>query len=39
MKQSVVVLDLEGVLAPEIWISVADKTRMPELRRKFKAPL
>ncbi|HEX3721101.1 MAG TPA: bifunctional phosphoserine phosphatase/homoserine phosphotransferase ThrH [Verrucomicrobiae bacterium] len=33
MKQSVVVLDLEGVLVPEIWISVADKTKIPELRR------
>jgi len=28
-----VVLDLEGVLVPEIWISVAEKTRVPELRR------
>lgn len=33
MKQSVVVLDLEGVLTPEIWISVAEKTKIPELRR------
>lgn len=33
MKQSIVVLDLEGVLTPEIWISVAEKTRIPELRR------
>ena len=33
MKQSVVVLDLEGVLVPEIWISVAEKTHLPELRR------
>ncbi len=33
MKQSIVVLDLEGVLVPEIWISVAEKTRIPELRR------
>jgi phosphoserine / homoserine phosphotransferase len=33
MKQSVVVLDLEGVLVPEIWISVAEKTGIPELRR------
>lgn len=33
MKQTVVVLDLEGVLVPEIWISVAEKTRIPELRR------
>ena len=33
MKQSVAVLDLEGVLVPEIWISVAEKTRVAELRR------
>jgi phosphoserine/homoserine phosphotransferase len=33
VKQSIVVLDLEGVLVPEIWISVAEKTRVPELRR------
>lgn len=33
MKQSIVVLDLEGVLVPEIWIAVAEKTRIPELRR------
>ena len=33
MKQCVVVLDLEGVLVPEIWISVAEKTHIPELRR------
>ncbi len=33
MKQSVVVLDLEGVLVPEIWISVAEKTGIVELRR------
>jgi phosphoserine/homoserine phosphotransferase len=33
VKQSVIVLDLEGVLVPEIWISVAEKTRIPELRR------
>lgn len=25
-------LDLEGVLVPEIWIAVADQTRIPELR-------
>jgi phosphoserine / homoserine phosphotransferase len=25
-------LDLEGVLVPEIWISVADRTKIPELR-------
>jgi phosphoserine/homoserine phosphotransferase len=33
VKQTIVVLDLEGVLVPEIWISVADKTKIPELRR------
>jgi len=33
VKQCVVVLDLEGVLVPEIWISVAERTRIPELRR------
>jgi len=33
VKQSIVALDLEGVLVPEIWISVAEKTHIPELRR------
>src|SRR3954465_6165186 len=33
VKQSVVCLDLEGVLVPEIWIAVAEKTKIPELRR------
>lgn len=33
MKQSIVTLDMEGVLTPEIWIAVAEKTRLPELRR------
>ncbi|MGH7951273.1 MAG: bifunctional phosphoserine phosphatase/homoserine phosphotransferase ThrH [Limisphaerales bacterium] len=33
MKQSIVTLDLEGVLVPEIWIAVAEKTSIPELRR------
>lgn len=33
MKQSIVTLDLEGVLTPEIWIAVAEKTKIPELRR------
>ena len=33
MKQSVVTLDLEGVLVPEIWIAVAEKTGIKELRR------
>ncbi len=26
-------LDLEGVLVPEIWINVAERTKIPELRR------
>lgn len=33
MKQSIVTLDLEGVLTPEVWIAVAEKTKIPELRR------
>ena len=33
MMQSIVTLDLEGVLVPEIWIAVAQKTRIPELLR------
>ena len=32
VKQSVVTLDLEGVLVPEIWIAVAEKTGIRELR-------
>jgi phosphoserine / homoserine phosphotransferase len=32
-KQSIVTLDMEGVLTPEIWIAVAEKTAIPELRR------
>jgi phosphoserine/homoserine phosphotransferase len=28
----IVALDLEGVLIPEIWISVAERTQIPELR-------
>lgn len=31
-KQTVVTLDLEGVLAPEIWIAVAEKTGIADLR-------
>lgn len=31
--QTVVTLDLEGVLVPEIWIAVAEATGIPELRR------
>jgi phosphoserine/homoserine phosphotransferase len=33
MQQSIVTLDMEGVLTPEIWIAVAEKTGIPELRR------
>lgn len=32
MKQSIVCLDLEGVLVPEIWIAVSEKTRIKQLR-------
>lgn len=31
--QTIVALDLEGVLVPEIWVAVADKTGIAELRR------
>jgi phosphoserine/homoserine phosphotransferase len=31
--QSIVALDLEGVLVPEIWIAVAERTGVAELRR------
>lgn len=31
-QQTIVCLDLEGVLVPEIWIAVAEKTGIPELR-------
>ena len=33
VQQSIVTLDMEGVLTPEIWIAVAEKTGLPELRR------
>ena len=33
VKQSLVTLDMEGVLTPEIWIAVAEKTGIKELRR------
>jgi phosphoserine/homoserine phosphotransferase len=33
VKQSIVTLDMEGVLTPEIWIAVAGQTGIPELRR------
>ena len=32
-QQSIVTLDLEGVIVPEIWIAVAEKTGIAELRR------
>lgn len=32
-RQSIVVLDVEGVLTPEIWIAVADHTGIDSLRR------
>jgi phosphoserine / homoserine phosphotransferase len=33
VKQSLVTLDMEGVLTPEIWIAVAETTGIKELRR------
>jgi len=33
VQQSIITLDMEGVLTPEIWIAVAEKTGLPELRR------
>jgi phosphoserine / homoserine phosphotransferase len=33
VKQSIATLDMEGVLTPEIWIAVAEKTGIQELRR------
>ena len=32
-KQTIVTLDMEGVLVPEIWIAFAEKTGIAELRR------
>ena len=32
-KQTIVTLDLEGVLVPEIWIAFSEKTGIKELRR------
>jgi phosphoserine / homoserine phosphotransferase len=32
MKTSIITLDLEGVLVPEIWIAFAEATKIPELR-------
>ena len=33
VKQSIVTLDMEGVLTPEVWIAVAESTGIAELRR------
>jgi phosphoserine/homoserine phosphotransferase len=33
VKPSLVTLDMEGVLTPEIWIAVAERTGIPALRR------
>ena len=33
VKQAIVTLDMEGVLTPEIWIAVSEKTGIKELRR------
>ena len=33
VKQSIVTLDMEGVLTPEIWIAVAEQTGIADLRR------
>ncbi len=33
MKQSIVTLDMEGVVTPEIWIAVAESAGIPDLRR------
>jgi phosphoserine/homoserine phosphotransferase len=33
VKQSIVTLDMEGVLTPEIWIAVAERTGIEALRR------
>jgi phosphoserine/homoserine phosphotransferase len=33
VKQTIVTLDMEGVLTPEIWIAVAEKTGIAEFRR------
>jgi phosphoserine/homoserine phosphotransferase len=33
VKQSIVALDMEGVLTPEIWIAVSEQTGIKELRR------
>ena len=32
-RQRIVVLDMEGVVVPEIWVAVAERTGIEELRR------
>ncbi len=32
-QQTIITLDLEGVLVPEIWVAFAERTGIPELRR------
>ncbi|MFP5320869.1 MAG: bifunctional phosphoserine phosphatase/homoserine phosphotransferase ThrH, partial [Acidimicrobiia bacterium] len=32
-RQTLVTLDLEGVLVPEIWVAVAERTGIDALRR------
>ena len=32
-RQRIVTLDLEGVLVPEIWVAIAERTGIDELRR------
>ena len=32
IKPVIACLDMEGVLTPEIWVNVAEKTKIPELR-------
>jgi phosphoserine/homoserine phosphotransferase len=39
VKQSIVTLDMEGVLTPEIWIAVSEKTGIKELRRTTRDEL
>ena len=31
IKPVIACLDMEGVLTPEIWVNVAEKTKIPEL--------
>ena len=36
-QQTIVTLDLEGVMVPEIWIAVAERTGIEALRRTTRA--